>query len=43
MKKLFITAIAACSLFMAEAQLKTPAPSPTQTVKQDFALSLIHI
>ncbi len=43
MKKLFITAIAACSLFMAEAQLKTPAPSPTQTVKQDFALSSVEL
>ncbi|MEO5948492.1 MAG: DUF2911 domain-containing protein [Chitinophagaceae bacterium] len=43
MKKLFITAIAACGLFMAEAQLKTPAPSPTQTVKQDFALSSVEL
>ena len=43
MKKLFITAIAACSLFMAEAQLKTPAPSPTQTIKQDFALSSVEL
>ncbi|MBK7288803.1 MAG: DUF2911 domain-containing protein [Chitinophagaceae bacterium] len=43
MKKLFITAIAACGLFMAEAQLKTPAPSPTQTIKQDFALSSVEL
>lgn len=43
MKKLFITAIAACGLFIAEAQLKTPAPSPTQTIKQDFALSSVEL
>ena len=28
---------------MADAQLKTPAPSPTQTIKQDFALSSIEL
>lgn len=43
MKKLFITAIAVCTLFSAEAQLKTPAPSPTQTIKQDFALSNVEL
>lgn len=43
MKKLLITAIAACGLFFAEAQLKTPAPSPTQTLKQDFGLSSIEL
>jgi|CXWL01.1.fsa_nt_gi hypothetical protein len=43
MKKLFITAIAVCTLFIADAQLKTPAPSPTQTIKQDFALSSIEL
>lgn len=43
MKKLTILA---CSLFIllsAGAQLKTPAPSPTQTIKQDFALSSIEL
>lgn len=43
MKRLFITAIAAFSLLIAEAQLKTPAPSPTQTTKQDFGLSSIEL
>ena len=43
MKKLLFTAMAVCSLLLAEAQLKTPAPSPTQTIKQDFALSSIEL
>jgi len=43
MKKFFLATIAVCSLFFADAQLKTPAPSPTQTVKQDFALSSIEL
>ncbi|MEO7925055.1 MAG: DUF2911 domain-containing protein [Chitinophagaceae bacterium] len=43
MKKLFITALAVFTLFIADAQLKTPAPSPTQTIKQDFALSSIEV
>lgn len=43
MKRLFITTIAACTLFMAEAQLKTPAPSPTTTISQDFGLSSIEL
>jgi Protein of unknown function (DUF2911)/Tetratricopeptide repeat len=43
MKKMLLAAIAVCSLFMAEAQLKTPAPSPTQTIKQDFGLSSIEL
>ncbi len=43
MKKIFITAIAAFSLFIADAQLKTPAPSPTQTIKQDFGLSSVEL
>ncbi|MEO6611749.1 MAG: DUF2911 domain-containing protein [Chitinophagaceae bacterium] len=43
MKKTFIAALAVFSLFVAEAQLKTPAPSPTQTIKQDFALSSIEL
>ena len=43
MKKLFITLFAVSTLFMADAQLKTPAPSPTQTIKQDFALSSIEL
>jgi hypothetical protein len=43
MKKLIVAAIAACSLITSEAQLKTPAPSPTQTVKQDFGLSSVEL
>ena len=43
MKKIVLTAIAAILFFGAEAQLKTPAPSPPQTVKQDFGLSAIEL
>lgn len=34
---------AALTASMANAQLKTPAPSPLQTVKQDFALSSVTV
>lgn len=42
MKKLFI---AACIIIAAnaQAQFKVPAPSPTQTIKQDFALGNIEV
>jgi hypothetical protein len=43
MKKVFLTLLAALCLINAEAQLKTPAPSPTQTVKQDFGLGSIEL
>ena len=43
MKKLILAAAAVFILSSAEAQLKTPAPSPTQTIKQDFALSTIEL
>ena len=44
MRKLFITALAVCTLFMADAQtLTTPQPSPTQTIKQNFGLSSIEL
>ncbi len=43
MKKLIFAAIAACTFFIAGAQLKTPAPSPTQTIKQDFGLAAIEL
>jgi len=43
MKKVFFTLLAALCLITAEAQLKTPAPSPTQTVKQDFGLGSIEL
>lgn len=43
MKKIFFTAIAAISLVISEAQLRTPAPSPTQTIKQDFGLASMEL
>jgi hypothetical protein len=43
MRKLFITAIAAFILLSADAQLKTPAASTTQTIKQDFGLSSVEL
>ena len=44
MKKLFITAIAVCTLWIADAQtLTTPQPSPTQTIKQNFGLASIEL
>ncbi len=43
MKKVLLTSLAALCLFLAEAQLKTPAPSPAQTVKQDFGLGSIEL
>lgn len=43
MKKIIFAAIAACSFIVTEAQLKTPAPSPTQTIKQDFGLSSVEL
>ena len=43
MKKIFITVIAAFTLFIADGQLKTPLPSPPQTIKQDFGLSSVEL
>lgn len=43
MKQLLLTAVAVLTLLSADAQLKTPAPSPTQTVKQDFGLAAIEL
>jgi hypothetical protein len=43
MKKIIISAVAAFTLFSADAQLKTPLPSPPQTIKQDFGLSSIEL
>lgn len=44
MKKIFLLAVAVYAFLFTNAQsIKTPAPSPTQTLKQDFALSSIEI
>lgn len=43
MRKLFITAAALMLLNTADAQLRTPAPSPTQTIKQDFGLASVEL
>jgi len=43
MKKLLTLIAAACMINSAEAQLKTPAPSPLQTVTQAFGLGEIKI
>lgn len=43
MKKLLFAAIAASFMLPVSAQLKTPAPSPTQTIKQDFGLSSVEL
>lgn len=44
MKKFILSFIAVCILFSAKTQtLKIPAPSPTQTIKQDFGLSSIEL
>jgi predicted small secreted protein len=43
MKKLLTLAAALLTFSVTAQNLKTPAPSPTQTIKQDFALSSIEI
>ena len=44
MKKIMLTLSAAfCLLQVNQAQLKTPAPSPAATVKQEFALSSVEL
>jgi len=43
MKHVLLALIFGCALSAASAQLKTPAPSSTQTVKQDFGLSSIEL
>lgn len=43
MKKIIITAAAVFALLSADAQLRTPAPSPTQTIKQDFGLASVEL
>ncbi len=43
MKHVLLAIVFGCALYTAPAQLKTPAPSPTQTLKQDFGLSSIEL
>ena len=44
MKKVFLVFIAVLTLHcMSYSQLKTPAPSPAQSIKQDFGLSSIEL
>jgi hypothetical protein len=43
MRKLLFTALAFSFLLVADAQLTTPQPSPTQTIKQNFGLSSIEL
>ena len=43
MKKLLFAFSLLCAANLATAQFKMPAPSPTQTIKQDFALGSIEL
>ena len=42
-RKLLLCASICIASYGVQAQLKTPAPSPTQTIKQDFGLSSIEL
>lgn len=43
MKKILLSILIASGLLNTNAQIKTPAPSPTQTVKQDFGTSAVEL
>ncbi len=43
MKKIFFSLLSLIVFLIADAQIKTPAPSPPQTVKQDFGLASIEL
>lgn len=43
MKQFFLAILIALAFINVNAQLKTPAPSPTQTLKQDFGVSSIEL
>jgi tetratricopeptide (TPR) repeat protein len=44
LNKLLIAGIFCCSILFADAQtIKTPQPSPTQTIKQDFGISSVEL
>jgi|GEM_PF-6963768 len=43
MKKLIFAFVCSMATMAITAQVKMPAPSPTQTLKQDFALGSIEV
>src|SRR5450759_4667952 len=43
MKKIFLTSFLFVFVVFVSGQLRTPAPSPTQTIKQDFGISSIEL
>jgi tetratricopeptide (TPR) repeat protein len=44
LNKLLVLTLICCTTFLADSQtIKTPAPSPTQSVKQDFGISTIEL
>ena len=44
MKKILLSAVALCGIgLLSTAQVRMPAPSPTQTVKQDFAIGSVEL
>lgn len=43
MKRVFLSIFIVSALLNANAQIKTPAPSPTQTIKQDFGISSVEL
>ncbi len=43
MKRVVLAGLFLSATLLAEAQLKTPAPSPAQTIRQDFGLGAIEI
>jgi hypothetical protein len=44
MKKILLSAVALCGIvLLSSAQVRMPAPSPTQTVKQDFAIGSVEL
>ncbi len=43
MKKILLTGIFVTSMMAINAQVKMPAPSPTQTIKQDFGMGIVEL
>jgi hypothetical protein len=42
-RKILLAAVLSCSILFSHAQLNTPQPSPTTTIKQNFGLSSIEL